>query len=68
VAHRVLDGLGAQELTIGSREALQAGSWAVTHRDPFDHLLAAQALLVDVELARTDAIFSSFEGVRVRSG
>lgn len=50
------------------REALQAGLWAVSHRDPFDRLLAAQALLLDLELASTDAIFSSFEGVRVRSG
>lgn len=65
---RVLAGLGAQELTISSREALQAGLWAVSHRDPFDRLLAAQAVLLDLELASTDAIFSSFEGVRVRSG
>jgi PIN domain nuclease of toxin-antitoxin system len=49
----------------GAGEVVQAGLWAVSHRDPFDRLLAAQALLLDLELASTDAIFSSFEGVRL---
>lgn len=48
VAQWVLDGLGAQELTI--------------------HVPAAQSLLLDLELASTDAILSSFEGVGLRSG
>jgi len=63
---RALDGLGASELPISSKEALQAGLWKVEHRDPFDRLLAAQARLLDLELASTDAVFARFEGVRVR--
>jgi len=63
---RALDGLGARELPISSKEALQAGLWKVEHRDPFDRLLAAQALLLDLDLASTDAVFARFEGVRVR--
>jgi PIN domain nuclease of toxin-antitoxin system len=65
---RALNGLGAEELPIRSREALQAGLWEVPHRDPFDRILAAQALLMEVELASTDAVFRLFEGVRVRCG
>jgi PIN domain nuclease of toxin-antitoxin system len=63
---RALDGLGASELPISSKDALQAGLWTVEHRDPFDRLLAAQARLLDLELASTDAVFARFEGVRVR--
>lgn len=63
---RALDGLGARELPISSKEALQAGLWKVEHRDPFDRLLAAQALLLDLDLASTDSAFTQFEGVRVR--
>jgi hypothetical protein len=35
-------------------------------RERIDRILAAQALLMEVELASTDAVFRSFEGVRVR--
>ena len=65
---RALDGLGASELPISSRDALQAGLWRVEHRDPFDRLLAAQARLLEVDLASSDAVFARFEGVHVRWG
>ena len=48
----------ARELAISSKEALQAGLWKVEHRDRFDRLLAAQAWVLDLELASTDAVFA----------
>lgn len=64
---RVMDGLGASECPILSEESLQAGTWGVAQRDPFDRMLAAQALCRNLTLATTDPIFSSFEGVRTFS-
>ena len=34
------------------------------HKDPFDHMLAAQALIVDVPIVTNDAAFAGF-GARV---
>jgi PIN domain nuclease of toxin-antitoxin system len=53
---RALDGLGANELPISSKEALQAGLWKVEHRDPFDRLLAAQARLKGCVFAGPDPL------------
>ena len=52
--------LGAQELAISIRHALTAGSFAVAHRDPFDRVLAAQALLEGVPLVTRDPAFAAF--------
>src|SRR5580704_13521466 len=43
-------GAGFSLLDISPRHAQQAGAWATPHRDPFDRLLAAQALLERVPL------------------
>lgn len=43
--------------------ALFAGRLDTMHRDPFDRLLMAQALVEDVELVSNEKLFSSF-GVR----
>jgi PIN domain nuclease of toxin-antitoxin system len=58
-----LDGLAAIEIPISGEVARQAGLWDVAHRDPFDRLLAAQAVADDLVLASGDAVFSQFEGV-----
>jgi PIN domain nuclease of toxin-antitoxin system len=55
--------LAAVDLPISGAVARQAGLWDVPHRDPFDRLLAAQALADDLILASSDPAFAQFEGV-----
>lgn len=57
--------LGAGELAVTGRHALLAGGLEWGHRDPFDRLLAAQAVLESVPLVTRDAVFSRVAGVRV---
>lgn len=58
-----LNGLAAVEIPISGDVARHAGLWTVPHRDPFDRLLAAQAIATDLVLASNDEVFSQFEGV-----
>ena len=53
--------LGAQELPIRSGHALLAGRLDWDHRDPFDRMLAAQAILEAIPLVSRDRAFA--EGV-----
>ena len=55
--------LAAVDLPIGTAVARRAGLWDVPHRDPFDRLLAAQAMADELVLASTDLAFSQFEGL-----
>ena len=55
--------LAAVDLPISGAVAQRAGLWDVPHRDPFDRLLAAQAMADDLVLASTDSAFAQFEGV-----
>jgi PIN domain nuclease of toxin-antitoxin system len=55
--------LAAVDLPISGAVARRAGLWDVPHRDPFDRLLAAQALADDLILASSDPAFAQFEGV-----
>jgi PIN domain nuclease of toxin-antitoxin system len=48
---------GFVELDVDSRHAAHAGLMPHPHRDPFDRLLAAQALLEGLPLASADAVF-----------
>ena len=57
--------LAAVELPITGSVARQAGLWEVTHRDPFDRLLAAQAKAENLVLATNDPGFAQFKGVVV---
>ncbi|MBT9587653.1 type II toxin-antitoxin system VapC family toxin [bacterium] len=50
----------ATELAISSRHSLLAGSFTQPHRDPFDRLLAAQALLEGVPLITADSALIQF--------
>ena len=52
--------LGVDELPVTSAHALTAGSFAIAHRDPFDRVLAAQALHEGVSLATSDPAFAVF--------
>lgn len=50
----------ATELAISSKHSLLAGGFAQPHRDPFDRLLAAQALFEGVPLVTADSALSEF--------
>lgn len=58
--------LRANELPIRSAHALRAGSFAVEHRDPFDRMLAAQAVTEGVPLLTDDPAFAAFAGLQTR--
>ncbi len=55
--------LGASKLPITDEHALLAGRLAWAHRDPFDRMLAAQAMLESLPLVTGDAAFATLPGV-----
>ncbi len=55
-----LEALGAEELAIRSSHALLAGELRQAHRDPFDRMLAAQAVLESLPLVTADPVFAQF--------
>ena len=58
--------LGARELPVTSAHALSAGLFAVEHRDPFDRMLAAQAIAEGLPLVTADPIMAAFSGLLTR--
>jgi PIN domain nuclease of toxin-antitoxin system len=50
-------------LPIGAEDALRAGRLIGEHRDPFDRMLAAQALALDIAVLTPDTLLDGF-GVR----
>ena len=52
--------LRAEELPVRSIHALVAGSFVQEHRDPFDRMLAAQAMVEGVPLLTDDPAFAVF--------
>lgn len=57
--------LPAIALPMSTSHALLAGSLAWDHRDPFDRLLAAQAILEGLTLVTADAAFAGVPGLSV---
>ncbi|MHB8263116.1 MAG: type II toxin-antitoxin system VapC family toxin [Acidimicrobiales bacterium] len=57
---QALTRLRAQSLPVTDAHALQAGSWPIAHRDPFDRMLAAQAHLETVSLVSADSALDEF--------
>lgn len=55
-----IDKAGFQSLNIKPEHAQIAGSWNADHRDPFDRMLAAQALLEKMSLASVDKAMQVF--------
>lgn len=55
-----LETLRATEIAITSEHALLAGTLEVGHGDPFDRMLAAQAMIEGVPLITNDAAFKVF--------
>lgn len=56
--------ISADELAVSSGHAVLAGSMPWDHRDPFDRLLVAQALIDNLTLVTTDAAVIAFPGIR----
>lgn len=52
--------MGAVELPISTAHALRAGAFPQAHRDPFDRMLAAQALLEETPIISRDAALDAF--------
>lgn len=55
---------GFQPLDLTLAQAERAGSLDLAHRDPFDRMLAAQALDLDIPIATVDPVLAQF-GCRV---
>lgn len=62
---RVQD-LRAQELAVSTEHALLAGSLDWPHRDPFDRLLVAQALVENLMIVSSDQQIAAVTGLRLR--
>lgn len=57
--------LGLQELPIRISHTRLAGQFTPDHKDPFDRLLAAQALLEGVALISKDSALDAFPTIRI---
>jgi PIN domain nuclease of toxin-antitoxin system len=60
---QILHDLGYALLSIDAEAALRAGRFAARHGDPFDRIIAAQALQLDIPVISLDAKLDAF-GVR----
>jgi PIN domain nuclease of toxin-antitoxin system len=56
--------LGAHDLKMTSAHARLAGSLDWQHRDPFDRMIAAQAMIESLALITADKAFNTVNGVR----
>lgn len=61
---RNLARLGATEVPVTSEHALLAGGLQWEHRDPFDRMIAAQAMVESLTILTKDAALSGLAGVR----
>jgi PIN domain nuclease of toxin-antitoxin system len=59
----VMEEAGYTHLPIDTASALRAGRMIANHKDPFDRMIAAQALALDVPVLSLDPQFDDF-GVR----
>lgn len=59
----VMDEAGYTQLPIDTASALRAGRLSASHKDPFDRMIAAQALALDVAVLSCDPLLDQF-GVR----
>lgn len=60
---RVAD-IGAGEIALTTRHSELAGSLEWAHRDPFDRMLAAQALVGNLTLVTADPVFADVIGLQ----
>jgi len=59
----VLETAGYTPLDLDTPSALRAGRLVAKHRDPFDRMIAAQALALDIAVISPDSLLDQF-GVR----
>lgn len=57
--------LRATELPISSHHALTAGTLTWEHRDPFDRVIAAQAMIESLPVVTADRALAGFPGIHV---
>ncbi len=57
--------LGAEELAVFSRHTRLAGQFDVSHKDPFDRLIVAQAVLEAIPILSKDAVLDAFPITRI---
>jgi PIN domain nuclease of toxin-antitoxin system len=62
-----LDALRVSPLAIETGHALQAGALPPHHRDPFDRLLIAQAILEDLPILTSDRAFKTYNVVTIEA-
>ena len=60
-----IEGQGFVELKIGVADAERAGRLPGPHRDPFDRMLAAQALARELPVVSVDPVFDRFGVARL---
>lgn len=53
--------LGVQLLDIRANHAVKASSLPLHHRDPFDRMLIAQAIIEDMTLVSADSMFRQYD-------
>jgi PIN domain nuclease of toxin-antitoxin system len=63
--HAALTNLGFRDLPLTLSHARLAGSLVHSHKDPFDRMLAAQALLEGLTLVSIDSVFDAFNVPRL---
>ena len=61
---RILDRFGVESLNIEPRHAIFAGRLNWDHRDPFDRMLVAQAVLEDLTFITNDSQIAVAPGAR----
>jgi len=49
-----------ESMPVTAEHAQLAGAWNISHRDPFDRMLAAQAKLKKIPLATVDILLKDF--------
>lgn len=59
-----LDRLGAIRLPMTEEHCLLSGGLSWAHRDPFDRMLAAQAMIESLTLITDDPVFTHLPGLR----
>ena len=58
--NRLIDADGFEHLAVSFQHALKAGGLVIEHRDPFDRMLAAQAMIEGATLVTNDAAIKLF--------
>ena len=61
----VMEDAGYTLLAIDAESALRAGRLPADHRDPFDRMIAAQALGLDIPILSPDSLLDAFGARRI---